>query len=64
MAHCAGSLAHACDLSELHILPPDMEKDVYEVLRLRGPLNACSTHGGRAAALVLVQIARPQKLLR
>lgn len=52
MAYCAGSLAHACDLSGLHSLPPDIEKDVYEVLRLRGPLNARSTHGGRAAELV------------
>jgi argininosuccinate lyase len=56
------------DLSELHLevlqqFNPKIEKDVYEVLSLRGSLNARSTLGGTAPAQVRAQIARHAKRL-
>ena len=55
--------SHACDLSELPLtvlqgFHPQIEKDVYEVLSLRGSLNARNTLGGTAPAQVRVQLAR------
>ena len=60
--------SHACDLSELPLavlqgFHPDIEKDVYEVLSLRGSLNARNTLGGTAPAQVQMQIARHQARL-
>ena len=54
---------HNCDLSELPLavlqgFHPSIEKDVYEVLSLRGSLNARNTLGGTAPAQVKLQIAR------
>jgi argininosuccinate lyase len=37
---------------------PAIEKDVYEVLSLRGSLNARNTLGGTAPAQVRTQLAR------
>ena len=37
---------------------PSIEKDVYEVLSLRGSLNARNTLGGTAPAQVRAQIER------
>ena len=55
--------SHACDLSELPLavlqgFHPSIEKDVYEVLSLRGSLNARNTLGGTAPAQVRQQLAR------
>ncbi|MFI8614083.1 argininosuccinate lyase [Acidovorax sp. NPDC077693] len=55
--------SHACDLSELPLtvlqgFHPQIEKDVYEVLSLRGSLNARNTLGGTAPAQVRIQVAR------
>ncbi len=55
--------SHACDLSELPLtvlqgFHASIEKDVYDVLSLRGSLNARNTLGGTAPAQVLAQIAR------
>ncbi|MBV7539705.1 argininosuccinate lyase [Acidovorax sp. sic0104] len=55
--------SHACDLSELPLtvlqgFHPQIEKDVYEVLSLRGSLNARNTLGGTAPAQVRTQVAR------
>ena len=57
--------SHACDLSELPLtvlqgFHASIEKDVYDVLSLRGSLNARNTLGGTAPAQVLAQIARHQ----
>jgi argininosuccinate lyase len=41
----------------------NIEKDVYDVLSLRGSLNARNTLGGTAPAQVKVQIARHQARL-
>ena len=54
---------HACDLSELPLavlqgFHPAIEKDVYDVLSLRGSLNARNTLGGTAPTQVLAQIQR------
>ncbi len=54
---------HACDLSELPLavlqgFHPAIEKDVYDVLSLRGSLNARGTLGGTAPAQVRAQVAR------
>ncbi len=54
---------HNCDLSELPMavlqgFHASIEKDVYEVLSLRGSLNARKTLGGTAPAQVKLQIAR------
>ncbi|MBY4599149.1 argininosuccinate lyase [Ottowia caeni] len=55
--------SHNCDLSELPLailqgFHPDIEKDVYDVLSLRGSLNARDTLGGTAPSQVRAQIAR------
>ncbi|PVY58259.1 MULTISPECIES: argininosuccinate lyase [unclassified Simplicispira] len=55
--------SHACDLSELPLavlqgFHPQIEKDVYECLSLRGSLNARSTLGGTAPIQVQAQIER------
>ena len=64
VAHAVkAAVSHACDLSELPLtvlqgFHPQIEKDVYDVLSLRGSLNARSTLGGTAPAQVKAQIAR------
>jgi len=60
--------SHQVDLSELPLavlkeFDVSIEKDVYEVLSLRGSLNARSTLGGTAPQQVLAQIARHQARL-
>ena len=55
--------SHACDLSELPLkvlqeFHPAIDKDVYDVLSLRGSLEARGTLGGTAPAQVKAQIAR------
>ncbi len=55
--------SHACDLSELPLtvlqeFNPNIEKDVYEALSLRGSLNARNTLGGTAPAQVRTQVER------
>ncbi len=59
---------HQQDLSELELgilqsFHPQIEADVYEVLSLRGSLNARSTLGGTAPAQVRLQIARHRQRL-
>jgi argininosuccinate lyase len=56
------AMAHGVDLSELPLavlqeFNPKIEKDVYDVLSLRGSLNARSTLGGTAPVQVRAQIA-------
>ena len=64
MAHAVKAAAsQGCDLSELplHALQDfhaAIESDVYQVLSLRGSLNARNTLGGTAPAQVRAQIAR------
>ncbi|MBU0589568.1 MAG: argininosuccinate lyase [Gammaproteobacteria bacterium] len=64
VAHAVkAAITHACDLSELPLnvlqeFNPKIEKDVYDVLSLRGSLNARNTLGGTAPAQVKAQIAR------
>ncbi|MFN4360223.1 MAG: argininosuccinate lyase [Hylemonella sp.] len=64
VAHAVkAAVSHACDLSELPLtvlqgFHPKIEKDVYDVLSLRGSLNARSTLGGTAPAQVKLQIER------
>jgi argininosuccinate lyase len=50
-------------LNVLQQFNPKIEKDVYDVLSLRGSLNARSTLGGTAPAQVRLQIARHAKRL-
>jgi argininosuccinate lyase len=57
------AVTHNCDLSELPLavlqtFNTSIEKDVYDVLSLRGSLNARNTLGGTAPAQVLAQVAR------
>ncbi|HWP11956.1 MAG TPA: argininosuccinate lyase [Ramlibacter sp.] len=57
------AIAHQVDLSELPLtvlkqFSPAIEKDVYDVLSLRGSLNARNVLGGTAPAQVRAQIAR------
>jgi argininosuccinate lyase len=69
VAHAVkAAISHACDLSELPLtvlqqFNPNIEKDVYDVLSLRGSLNARNTLGGTAPAQVKAQIARHQARL-
>jgi argininosuccinate lyase len=69
VAHAVkAATSHNCDLSELPLsvlqgFHGSIEKDVYEVLSLRGSLNARSTLGGTAPAQVLIQIARHRSRL-
>ena len=64
VAHAVkAATTHNCDLSELPLavlqgFHPSIEKDVYEVLSLRGSLNARNTLGGTAPAQVRAQIER------
>ena len=64
VAHAVkAAMSHQVDLSELPLnvlqqFNPKIEKDVYDVLSLRGSLNARSTLGGTAPAQVRLQIAR------
>jgi argininosuccinate lyase len=60
--------SHGCDLSELPLsvlqgFHPEIDKDVYEVLSLRGSLDARNTLGGTAPVQVRMQIARHQARL-
>lgn len=69
VAHAVKAAAsHNCDLSELPLavlqgFHPDIGKDVYEVLSLRGSLSARNTLGGTAPAQVRQQIARHRSRL-
>lgn len=64
VAHAVkAAMSHNVDLSELPLevlkgFNPNIEKDVYEVLSLRGSLNARNTLGGTAPVQVKAQIAR------
>jgi argininosuccinate lyase len=64
VAHAVkAAISHAVDLSELPLavlqeFNPKIEKDVYDVLSLRGSLNARNILGGTAPAQVKAQIAR------
>ena len=64
VAHAVkAAIAHNVDLSELPLgvlqeFNPKIEKDVYEVLSLRGSLNARNILGGTAPSQVRMQIAR------
>ncbi|AYM97466.1 argininosuccinate lyase [Acidovorax sp. 1608163] len=64
VAHAVkAATSHNCDLSELPLnvlqgFHPQIEKDVYECLSLRGSLNARNTLGGTAPAQVRAQLAR------
>ncbi len=64
VAHAVkAATSHNCDLSELPLsvlqgFHPQIEKDVYEALSLRGSLNARNTLGGTAPAQVCAQLAR------
>ncbi len=64
VAHAVkAAISHQVDLSELPLqvlqgFNPSIEKDVYDVLSLRGSLNARNILGGTAPAQVHLQIAR------
>ena len=64
VAHAVkAATTHQVDLSELPLavlqeFNPSIEKDVYDVLSLRGSLNARNVLGGTAPAQVRAQIAR------
>ncbi|MBM3387624.1 MAG: argininosuccinate lyase [Betaproteobacteria bacterium] len=70
VAHAVKAAAsHACDLSELPLsvlqgFHPRIDKDVYEVLSLRGSLEARNTLGGTAPSQVQAQIARHRARLQ
>jgi len=70
VAHAVkGAMSHNVDLSELPLevlqgFNPYIEKDVYDVLSLRGSLNARSTLGGTAPVQVRAQIARHRARLK
>ena len=58
--------SHGCDLSELPLnvlqgFHPAIEKDVYDILSLRGSLEARDTMGGTAPGQVLAQLQRHHK---
>ncbi len=69
VAHAVkAAISHQVDLSELPLsvlqgFHPSIEKDVFNVLSLRGSLNARNVLGGTAPAQVKVQIARHKKRL-
>ncbi len=69
VAHAVkAAISHSVDLSELPLnvlqgFNPNIDKDVYDVLSLRGSLNARNTLGGTAPAQVRAQIARHQARL-
>jgi argininosuccinate lyase len=64
VAHAVkAATSHSCDLSELPLnvlqgFHASIGQDVYDVLSLRGSLNARNTLGGTAPAQVIIQIAR------
>jgi len=64
VAHAVkAAVSHACDLSELPLtvlqgFHKSIEKDVFDVMSLRGSLNARNTLGGTAPAQVKAQVAR------
>ncbi|MCD6077799.1 MAG: argininosuccinate lyase [Ramlibacter sp.] len=64
VAHAVkAAVSHNCDLSELPLavlqqFNPNIGKDVYDALSLRGSLNARNTLGGTAPAQVRAQIER------
>ena len=64
VAHAVkAAISHQVDLSELPLavlqeFNPTIEKDVYDVLSLRGSLNARDILGGTAPAQVRAQVAR------
>jgi argininosuccinate lyase len=64
VAHAVkAAISHNVDLSELPLavlqqFNPQIDKDVFEVLSLRGSLNARNTLGGTAPAQVRAQIER------
>jgi argininosuccinate lyase len=64
VAHAVkAATSHNCDLSELPLsvlqgFHASIGQDVYDVLSLRGSLNARNTLGGTAPAQVIIQIAR------
>ncbi len=70
VAHAVkAAISHQVDLSELPLsvlqqFNPKIEKDVYQVLSLRGSLNARNTLGGTAPEQVRAQISRHQKRLQ
>ena len=70
VAHAVkAAISHQVDLSELPLnvlqqFNPKIEKDVYDVLSLRGSLNARNTLGGTAPAQVRAQIARHKVRLK
>jgi argininosuccinate lyase len=70
VAHAVkAAIASQVDLSELPLAElqqfhPRIENDVFEVLSLRGSLNARNTLGGTAPAQVRLQIARHQARLQ
>jgi argininosuccinate lyase len=70
VAHAVkAAIASRVDLSELPLAElqqfhPRIENDVFEVLSLRGSLNARNTLGGTAPAQVRLQIARHQARLQ
>ncbi|MDD0810650.1 argininosuccinate lyase [Curvibacter sp. RS43] len=69
VAHAVkAAIAQQVDLSELPLavlqeFNPSIEQDVYEVLSLRGSLNARNTLGGTAPEQVRAQIARHRQRL-
>ena len=70
VAHAVkAAISHQVDLSELPLnvlqqFNPKIEKDVYDVLSLRGSLNARNTLGGTAPTQVRLQIARHKVRLK
>ena len=69
VAHAVkAAISHRVDLSELPLtvlqqFNPNIEKDVYDVLSLRGSLHARNTLGGTAPEQVRAQIARQRTRL-
>ncbi len=69
VAHAVkAATSHSCDLSELPLtvlqgFHPGIEKDVFDVLSLRGSLHARNTLGGTAPSQVRYQIARHRSRL-
>jgi argininosuccinate lyase len=69
VAHAVkAAVGHQCDLSELPLsvlqgFHPAIEKDVYDVLSLRGSLEARRTLGGTAPVQVRAQLARHRQRL-
>ena len=70
VAHAVkAAIAHGVDLSELPLavlqeFNPKIEKDVYDVLSLRGSLNARNILGGTAPVQVRAQVARHRTRLK